>query len=81
MAKGMTAKKSEIIDGITVKYHANGQTIWSKGKVVNGLPDGYWEWFRIDGTLKRSGYFEHGEAVGAWTTYNAEGKAYKVTQK
>jgi hypothetical protein len=55
MAKIVKPKKSEIINGDTIKYHANGETIWSKGQVVNGLPDGYWEWFRIDGTKKRSG--------------------------
>ncbi len=38
------------------KYHASGKTIWSKGKVKKGEPQGYWEWYRIDGTLKRSGY-------------------------
>lgn len=77
----MNKKKSEIIDGLTIKYHANGITIWSKGKVINNQPDGYWEWFRIDGTIKRSGYFKNGESVGEWTTYDQEGKVYKVTKK
>jgi hypothetical protein len=31
-------KKTEIIDGYTIKYHANGKTRWSKGKVVDGEP-------------------------------------------
>jgi len=39
----MKAKKSEIIEGLTIKYHANGKTIWSKGKIIDGKPDGYWE--------------------------------------
>lgn len=72
-------KKEEIIDGVTIKYHANGKTIWSKGKVVNDNPDGYWEWFRTDGTLKRSGHFDEGKQVGEWITYNKEGSVYKVT--
>lgn len=29
-------KKTEIIDGYTIKYHANGKTQWSKGKVEDG---------------------------------------------
>lgn len=74
-------KKLEIIDGFTIKYHANGVTRWSKGKVVNGQPDGYWEWYRPDGTLKRSGHFKHGANVGEWTTYDSRGKVYKVTTK
>ena len=57
-------KKSEIVDGFTIKYHANGKTRWSKGKVVDDNPGGYWEWYRPDGTFKRSGHFDRGEPVG-----------------
>jgi len=41
--KTIPEKLSEIIDGYTIKYHANGQTRWSKGKIVDGQPEGYWE--------------------------------------
>ncbi len=81
MAKVMSEKKSEFIDGYLIKYHANGTTRWSKGKVVDGKADGYWEWYRVDGSIKRSGYFNRGEPVGEWTTYDASGKVYKVTSK
>jgi antitoxin component YwqK of YwqJK toxin-antitoxin module len=74
-------KKSKIIDGFTIKYHANGKTRWSKGKMEDGKPEGYWEWYRLDGTLKRSGYFEQGVPVGKWITHDKEGKVYKVTRK
>lgn len=37
-------KKSEVIDGYTIKYHADGNSVWSKGKIVEDQPDGYWEW-------------------------------------
>ncbi len=74
-------KKSEIIDGFTIKYHANGTTRWSKGRIVDGEPEGYWEWYRIDGTVKRSGYFRRGVAVGQWTTYDQDGEVYKVTDR
>ncbi|MBG6056059.1 hypothetical protein IWX81_002491 [Salinibacterium sp. CAN_S4] len=79
--QGVKPKKSDLVDGFVIKYHANGVTRWSKGKMVDGQPDGYWEWYRIDGTLKRSGHFVLGEVVGTWTTYDARGKVYKVTQK
>lgn len=81
MTKATIQKRSEIVRGYTIKYHANGKTKWSKGKVKNGKPDGYWEWYRLDGTLKRSGNFKDGESVGEWITYDSEGKVYKVTQK
>lgn len=74
-------KKIEIIDGFTIKYHSNGKTIWSKGKIADGQPEGYWQWYRLDGTLKRSGYFKGGEPVGEWTTYDSQGLPYKVTKK
>ena len=50
--------KKTILDskGFTIKFHANGKTVWSKGKIVDGNPEGYWEWYRLDGTLKRSGF-------------------------
>jgi antitoxin component YwqK of YwqJK toxin-antitoxin module len=80
-AKKAPIKKFEVIEGYTIKYHANGITRWSKGIMENGKPSGYWEWYRPDGTLKRSGYFLKGEPVGEWTTYDSEGKVYKVTKR
>ena len=77
----VTPKKSEVIDGLTIKYHANKKTVWSKGKIVDGQAEGYWEWFRLDGTLKRSGTFNKGVPGGRWTTYDAHGEVYKVTEK
>lgn len=74
-----STKKSEMKAGYLIKYHANG-VIWSKGKMKDGQPHGYWEWYRDDGKLKRSGPFEKGEPVGEWTTYK-DGKPYKVTTK
>lgn len=74
-------KKTRETDSLITKYHASGKTIWSKGRHINGQPEGYWEWYRIDGTLKRSGHFENGEPVGEWITYDKEGKKYKVTNK
>jgi antitoxin component YwqK of YwqJK toxin-antitoxin module len=78
---GVKEKKLTVIDGYTIKYHANGKTMWSKGKVIDDQPDGYWEWYRIDGTLKRSGYFEKGEPVGEWVTYDNKGEKYKTTNR
>lgn len=77
----MKEKAQEIIEGYTIKYHANGKTVWSKGKIVEGKPEGYWEWYRIDGTKKRSGHFKEGEPVGEWITYDAKGQPYKTTHR
>ena len=79
--KSIKPKRSEIIDGNTNKYHANGKTIWSKGKIIDGKPEGYWEWYRIERTIKSSGHFDNGEPVGEWITYDDKGNPYKVTKK
>ena len=60
------------------KYHNDG-TIWAKGQMLNGQPHGYFEWFRKDGIIMRSGYFDNGKQIGEWTTYDKKGKVYKVT--
>ncbi len=62
-----------------VEYHKDG-TVWAKGNMADGLPVGYWEWFRKDGTKLRSGHFQNGAQVGEWTTYDRQGQVYKVTQ-
>jgi antitoxin component YwqK of YwqJK toxin-antitoxin module len=79
--RAMRPKESDIVDGYTIKYHAGGKTVFSKGKVKGDEPEGYWEWYRPDGTLKRSGYFDNGVPVGEWTTYDQKGAVYKVTKK
>ena len=62
------------------EYHRDG-SIRAVGPMVDGVPVGYWEWFRLDGTKLRSGYFEHGEPTGEWTTYDTAGQVYKVTRR
>jgi len=79
--KPMPQQKTEVIDGITYKYFADGKHVFAKGKTKNGTPHGFWEWYRKDGTLKRSGNFDEGEPVGEWTTYDQAGNPYKVTSK
>ena len=61
-----------------LKYHRDG-SLWARGQTRDGIPTGYWEWYRTDGVRMRSGSFENGEQTGAWTTYDKTGKAYKVT--
>jgi antitoxin component YwqK of YwqJK toxin-antitoxin module len=62
-----------------IKYHRDG-SVWAKGQTLNGVPCGYWEWFRKDGVKLRSGYFDNGVQTGEWTTYDKHGKVYKITK-
>jgi hypothetical protein len=61
-----------------VHHHKDG-SIRARGMMLSDQMAGYWEFFRLDGTLMRSGHFDHGAQVGAWTTCNRAGKPHKVT--
>jgi antitoxin component YwqK of YwqJK toxin-antitoxin module len=41
---------------------------------------GFWEFFRKDGTLMRSGSFDQGKQSGVWKTFDREGKLVKETK-
>ena len=72
--------EAQFTDGVHVERHRDG-SVRARGAVVGGQLHGYWEWFRLDGTLMRSGFFEHGRNVGEWTTYDRSGAPYKVTDR
>jgi antitoxin component YwqK of YwqJK toxin-antitoxin module len=61
------------------EYHKDG-SVWARGQTLNGVPVGYWEWFRKQGTIMRSGTFdEAGNQIGEWITYDRSGEVHKVT--
>ncbi len=51
----------------------------AQGRMKDGELHGAWSWWRKDGTLMRTGSFDHGRQVGTWTTYDATGA--EVTRK
>jgi antitoxin component YwqK of YwqJK toxin-antitoxin module len=63
---------------IHIEYHKSG-SVRAKGKMVDGELEGYWEWFRLDGSKLRSGHFSKGKQTGEWITYDKNGKEYKKT--
>ncbi len=67
-------------DGVHVEHHRDG-SVRARGTVLGGQPEGYWEWYRLDGTRLRSGHFTGGEPVGEWTTYDRRGEVHKVTRR
>jgi antitoxin component YwqK of YwqJK toxin-antitoxin module len=44
-----------------------------KGEYLDGEMHGDWEFFRKDGSLMRSGSFDHGVQTGIWRTFDREG--------
>jgi antitoxin component YwqK of YwqJK toxin-antitoxin module len=59
-------------------FYANGNPRY-KGGFKDSKMHGYWEFFRKDGTLMRSGSFDLDKQVGVWTTYDQSGHPYKET--
>ena len=87
LLKKIIARKIEIINesfpnskGKVFEFYTNG-FLKARGSMKAGELHGYWEWFRKDGTIMRSGNFKSGQNVGEWITYDSSGKVYKVTQK
>ena len=60
-------------------FYQNGNPRY-KGKFKESKMHGYWEFFRKDGTLMRSGSFDSGKQIGTWTTYDQTGHPYKETE-
>ena len=48
-----------------------------RGNYVDGKMHGFWEFFRKDGSLMRSGYFDKERQVGVWKTYDCAGNLVK----
>ena len=46
-----------------IDRHKDG-SIKAKGHMMDGELEGYWEWFRLDGSKLRSGHFKRGKQVG-----------------
>lgn len=67
-------------DGEHTERYADGG-IKAHGHRVNGELEGYWEWFRKDGSKMRSGHFAHSVPVGEWITYDRSSTPYKTTQR
>ena len=50
-----------------------------KGEYLDGLTHGYWEFYRKDGSLMRSGTFDREVQVGTWKTFDRAGVLVKET--
>jgi hypothetical protein len=54
-------------------------SVKARGSELDGKLHGHWEWFRIDGSLMRSGEFDLGNQVGLWRTWDRAGQLVKET--
>jgi antitoxin component YwqK of YwqJK toxin-antitoxin module len=51
-----------------------------KGEYLEGQMHGYWEFYRKDGSLMRSGTFDRDQQVGIWKTFDRDGNLVKETK-
>jgi antitoxin component YwqK of YwqJK toxin-antitoxin module len=50
-----------------------------RGDYLDGKMHGYWEFYRKDGSLMRSGAFDREVQVGVWKTFDRTGALVKET--
>jgi antitoxin component YwqK of YwqJK toxin-antitoxin module len=60
-----------------IKY--SDGTVKARGQRLGGKLHGAWKFFRLDGSLMRSGSFNRGRQVGVWTTFTRDGALVKTT--
>ena len=61
-----------------LEHYDNGK-VKMRGAHLDGEMHGDWEFFRLDGSLMRTGAFDRGRQVGVWKTYDRSGKVVKET--
>jgi antitoxin component YwqK of YwqJK toxin-antitoxin module len=61
-----------------IDHYATG-TLKSTGSTLDGEMHGDWQFFRLDGSLMRSGTFDRGRQVGVWRTFDRAGRLVKET--
>ena len=54
-------------------------TVKARGQLLGGELHGAWKFFRLDGSLMRSGTFDRGRQVGLWKTFTRNGDLVKST--
>jgi antitoxin component YwqK of YwqJK toxin-antitoxin module len=59
-------------------YYGTG-AVQSRGFTLDGQMHGAWEFFRVDGSVMRTGEFDCGRQVGIWRTFDRTGKLVKET--
>jgi antitoxin component YwqK of YwqJK toxin-antitoxin module len=61
-----------------IVHYGNGK-LKMTGFHVDGEMHGAWAWYRLDGSLMRTGAFDRGRQVGIWRTLDRSGRVVKET--
>lgn len=62
----------------TTNHYATGQ-VQSTGQMLDGEMHGEWQFFRKDGSVMRTGWFDRGRQTGIWRTYERSGRLVSET--
>lgn len=65
--------------GAFIEYYKNGG-VKAQGKYKGKHMNGAWKFYRMDGSLMRSGSFKDGKQIGIWITFDAKGKKVKESR-
>lgn len=60
-------------------YHSDG-AVKARGKCIDGLFEGEWEFFKKEGFMWNSGSFKANKKHGTWIRYKADGSIEKEEQ-
>jgi antitoxin component YwqK of YwqJK toxin-antitoxin module len=61
-----------------IAYYDDGGVRY-RGFQLDGEPHGAWDFLRKDGSVMRSGEFNHGKRIGIWRTFDRSGRVVKET--
>jgi antitoxin component YwqK of YwqJK toxin-antitoxin module len=61
-----------------IAHYANGKLKY-RGANLDGEMHASWKWYRLDGTLMRTGQFDRGRQIGLWRTFDRSGRVVKET--
>lgn len=62
-----------------LEHYSNGN-VKLKGAHLDGEMHGPWAFYRLDGSLMRTGSFDRGKQIGTWRTCDRNGNVVKETE-
>jgi antitoxin component YwqK of YwqJK toxin-antitoxin module len=66
-------------DPVREIVHYGSGTLKMTGFHLDGEMHGAWTWYRLDGSLMRTGEFDRGRQIGIWRTHDRSGRVVKET--
>jgi len=63
---------------LDIAHYPSG-TLKSEGFTLHGEMHGEWTFYRLDGSVMRTGRFEQGRQIGPWRTFDRSGHLVKET--